>query len=181
MRQLSAIRHQHSVNRLRRPRYKPTAESRSLRATAAFTLIELLTVITIIALLAALTIGAAKYAVRKAAENRTKAEMHALEAALDDYKADNGAYPANATGGAGSSTTLYNALAPASGKKYYRFKPENLRGTLIIDAFGQEFYYQCPGTHNTVSFDLWSFGANGRSTTGNAVEQADDITNWQAN
>ncbi len=58
-----------------------------------FTLIELMTVIAIIAVLAGLTIGVSSYANRNAVESRTKAEIRAMETALEAYKADYGGYP----------------------------------------------------------------------------------------
>jgi general secretion pathway protein G len=151
---------------------------------AAFTLVELLTVIAIIAVLAALTVGGAKFALRKSAENRAKAEIHALEAALGDYKADNGFYPLQSTypPPAGSSTIIYNALV-GGGRKYFNFKPDELQSVgaakRIIDPFGHEYLYLCPGTHNPATFDLWSAGPDGLSTT--SANQADDVTNWQSN
>jgi general secretion pathway protein G len=152
-----------------------------LSRSDGFTLIELMTVMVIIAVLAALTIGGAKYAVRKAAENRAKAEIHALEAALEDFKADNGYYP-KSDGGMNSSTNIYTSLAGGA-KKYFAFKPDQLRTvgsiTLIVDPFGHEYKYLSPGMNNPAQFDLWSSGPDG--LTGNPQEKADDITNWQSN
>jgi general secretion pathway protein G len=60
---------------------------------AAFTLLELLIVITIIAILAGLTIATMGYVNSKARRSRAEAEIAAISAALENYKADNGAYP----------------------------------------------------------------------------------------
>ncbi len=65
-------------------------------AAAAFTLGELLTVITIIVILVGLIVGAAGYANTKASRSRAEAEVRALSAALENYKADNGVYPRSA-------------------------------------------------------------------------------------
>jgi len=70
-----------------------------------FTLIELLVVITIIAVLAGLTLGVSGNVRQKAAANRAKVEIAAIETALERYKIDNGDYP-NITA-AYSSGTLY--------------------------------------------------------------------------
>jgi len=59
----------------------------------AFSLIELLVVIVLILILTGLLIGAASYAQRASAENRARAEIRALELALQSYKMDNGMYP----------------------------------------------------------------------------------------
>jgi general secretion pathway protein G len=152
----------------------------------AFTLIELLTVIAIISVLAALTVGGAKFALRKAAENRAKAEIHAFEIALGDFKADTGYYPPQKVYTPGppgdSSKHIYNALA-GGGKKYFNFKPDELQTlagiTKIIDPFGHPYNYICPGVHNPNSFDLWSNGPDGLTQT--SAQKADDITNWQSN
>lgn len=60
---------------------------------SAFTLIELLTVMAIIAILAGLVVGISSIANRNAIESRTRAEIKAMETALETYKADYGAYP----------------------------------------------------------------------------------------
>jgi prepilin-type N-terminal cleavage/methylation domain-containing protein len=59
----------------------------------AFTLIELLTVMAVIVVLAGLTLMGAGYANKKAATSRAEAEIQALSAALESYKADQGTYP----------------------------------------------------------------------------------------
>ena len=41
------------------------------------------------------------------------------------------------------------------------------------DPWGNDFIYECPGRHNTNSFDLMSMGPDGHRGT------EDDITNWQ--
>ncbi len=58
-----------------------------------FTLIELLVVMSIIAVLAGLTLSTMSYAQNKAARDRTKTEISAMEVALESYKVDNGDYP----------------------------------------------------------------------------------------
>ena len=63
---------------------------------AAFTLLELLVVITIIIALAGLILGTLGYVQKKGARSRAEAEIAALSAALESYKADNGIYPTNA-------------------------------------------------------------------------------------
>ena len=75
------------------PYIEKSLSSIERRASLAFTLIELLTVMAIIVALAGLTMGVSSYANRKALESRAKAEIRAMELALEAYKADNGAYP----------------------------------------------------------------------------------------
>jgi type II secretory pathway pseudopilin PulG len=63
---------------------------------SAFTLVELLTVITIIIVLAGLLLATIGYVQKKGARSRAEAEIAAISAALESYKADNGIYPTNA-------------------------------------------------------------------------------------
>ena len=67
----------------------------SFRKASGFTIIELLIVITIIIILAALILGTVGYVQKKAARSRAEAEIAALSAACENYKADNGVYPTN--------------------------------------------------------------------------------------
>src|SRR5204863_225649 len=60
---------------------------------AAFTIIELLVVIALIIILAGLILSTVGYVQNKAARSRAEAEIAAISAALENYKADNGIYP----------------------------------------------------------------------------------------
>ena len=118
---------------------------------AAFTIIELLVVITIIIVLAGLILATTGYVQKKGARSRAETEIAAMSAALESYKADNGAYPRDTanlttenldprTSGDPSnyrtaSRFLYDELfgskngsrTPATGKKsYFIFKPNML-------------------------------------------------------
>ncbi len=62
----------------------------------AFTIMELLIVITIIIVLAGLVMTTTGYVQKKGARSRAETEIAAISAALDSYKADNGAYPTTA-------------------------------------------------------------------------------------
>ena len=65
----------------------------SFRAARAFTLIELLIVMAIIIVLAGLILATAGYVQKKGYRSRAEAEIAAISAALENYKADNGVYP----------------------------------------------------------------------------------------
>ena len=69
----------------------------SFRREASFTIIELLVVIAIIVILAGLILSTASYVQKKGARSRAEAEIAAMSAALESYKADNGIYPTDAT------------------------------------------------------------------------------------
>jgi general secretion pathway protein G len=140
---------------------------------AGFTLLELLVVITIIAILAGLILNTAGYMQKKAARSRAEAEIAALSAALESYKADMGDYPVGTNGASTGTATpgtnnafLRAALAPTTGKVYFEFPKgmgtnTNLMETNqpVLDPFGEGYGYMYPGSTNrsgTNFFDLWS-------------------------
>jgi type II secretory pathway pseudopilin PulG len=119
----------------------------------AFTILELLVVITIIIVLAGLILSTVGYVQKKGARSRAEAEIAAISAALESYKADNGIYPTSANTNALNARTnvnpsgyqtacfdLYTALtgdtdgnrilnssdANPSAKSYFSFKPNML-------------------------------------------------------
>jgi type II secretory pathway pseudopilin PulG len=127
---------------------------------------ELMVVIFIITALSGLVLGAAKYAQTKAARARAEAEITAMENALENYKNDNGVYPASTLTRASpippgvsglpekqNSHALYGALSgtiPAGSKQYFTFKLNQLREDppgsgyyYIIDPFGSPYNYFC--------------------------------------
>jgi len=135
-----------------------------------FTLIELLVVITVIAILAGLILQGAGYAQRKGATSRAEAEVAALSAALESYKADMGDYPA---GNFGNPTTtaavtadnsaLRTNLQPPTGKVYFEFPKSmgtNLATGPVTDPFGERYGYVYPNTYTNLGpsnfFVLWS-------------------------
>jgi len=126
-----------------------TVRYRTRAVLRAFTIIELLVVIAIIIILASLILSTVGYVQKKGARSRAEAEIAAMSAALESYKADNGIYPRDATkteqvdpAASPIPTTatqfLYEQLSgnsatnlqPISGaKSYFAFKPQMLFGT----------------------------------------------------
>jgi prepilin-type N-terminal cleavage/methylation domain-containing protein len=117
----------------------------------AFTVIELLIVITIILVLAGLILATSGYVQAKAKRSRAEAEIAAISAVLENYKADNGVYPIDTAGGttnALDARTMFNPTAAQytaasfflykelsgdsagnrvpTGKSYFSFKPNML-------------------------------------------------------
>jgi prepilin-type N-terminal cleavage/methylation domain-containing protein len=92
------------------------------RENDSFTLIELLVVMTIIAILAALILAAGNAVMIKGMRSRASAEIQALSAAAESYKADNGIYPqgdGNLLTNGSSGGTVYTADdGTASGGEY---------------------------------------------------------------
>jgi prepilin-type N-terminal cleavage/methylation domain-containing protein len=115
-----------------------------------FTILELLIVISIIVVLAGLILATSGYVQKKGARSRTEAEIAAISAALENYKADNGIYPtssdtdalkANTMGDPTQTTyqaatlSLYKLISgdadndanrTAEAKSYFSFKPNQL-------------------------------------------------------
>jgi type II secretory pathway pseudopilin PulG len=60
---------------------------------SAFTVVELLIVMAIILILAGLILATSSYVQKKGYRSRAEAEIAAMSAALENYKADNGIYP----------------------------------------------------------------------------------------
>lgn len=164
-----------------------------LPPSRGFTLIELLVVITVIAILAGIVLNTAGYIQKKAARSRAEAEIAALSAALESYKADMGDYPrgTNTSTSSGTNSFLRAALAPdganalnSLNKVYFEFsKGMGTNTTLsrdtnevVIDPFGNRYGYQYPGNatrSGTNFFDLWSTGGANPATDTNQW-----IKNW---
>jgi general secretion pathway protein G len=151
-------------------------------STHGFTLMELLVVITIIAILAGLVLQTAGYVQKKAARSRAEAEIAALSAALESYKADMGDYPAGTNSAPDTSNAFVRAaLAPSTGKVYFEFSKgmgtnTNMSETnqSILDPFGEGYGYQYPGDatrSGTNFYDLWSRG-------GGSANSNQWIKNW---
>jgi prepilin-type N-terminal cleavage/methylation domain-containing protein len=143
------------------------ASSFRAAGASAFTLVELLVVMVIILILGGLILATSSYVQTKGKRSRTEAEIAAMSAALENYKADNGVYPrSGVTDGLDvTTTTLSNYAAPnlklyeylsgdsdhdrvAETKTYFPFKPTQLSPadqtqpvTAIRDPFGNPFAY----------------------------------------
>ena len=144
---------------------RPPLQAR--KAESAFTVVELLVVMTIILVLAGLILASSGFVQNKGKRARAGAEIAALSAALENYRADNGVYPRNAKTDAlkarapeadayaPASLHLYEQLAGASegsrmstAKSYFTFKPDQLSPadqtenvTFIRDPFGNSYGY----------------------------------------
>jgi general secretion pathway protein G len=138
-----------------------TARCASLRG---FTLLELLVVMVIIGLLAGYV--APKYfsQIGKSEIKVARAQIDALEKALDQYRLDVGHYPSTDQG-LGALVT-----PPANEPKW---QGPYLKKGVPPDPWGRAYVYRFPGEHG--DFDLYSYGRDGQA--GGSGEDA-DITNW---
>ncbi|BCX50118.1 type II secretory pathway, pseudopilin PulG [Haloferula helveola] len=176
------------------------------RATGGFTLMEMLVVVSIIVILAGLTFGGFNFVKAKQAREQAKVQIGLLQLALEEYKADNGAYPVNAvSNGKNGTSEVYDALYPqnADDKVYLsELNPDNDgqgwlagqtgRSLKIYDPWGTEYFYRTnnPARPNrsfaaNPDFDLWSAGPDGQTSAGSNgsydpkhPDNLDDIRGW---
>jgi len=131
-----------------------------------FNLLELLVVLVIIGLL--VSVVAPRYfgQVGKSEIKTARAQISALEKALDQYRLDMGRYPASEEGLAMLTT------APVGNN--VRWQGPYLQKAAPPDPWGQAYQYRAPGEHG--EFDLYSFGTDGKP---GGEGEAADIGNWQ--
>jgi general secretion pathway protein G len=132
-------------------------------AARGFTLIELLVVVVIIGLLAGFVAPRYFSQVGKSEIGVAKAQIDALEKALDTYRLDTGHYPSTELGLAALVTK------PASEPKW---SGPYLRKDVPLDPWGKPYVYKMPGEKG--DFDLLSYGKDGQP--GGSGENA-DLTN----
>jgi general secretion pathway protein G len=131
---------------------------------SGFTLLELLVVMVIIGLLAGY-VGPKYFSqVGKSEVKLARAQIDALEKALDQYRLDTGHYPAMEQGLAALVTKPTNE--PKWDGPYLK---KNVPG----DPWGNAYVYKIPGEHG--DFDLLSYGKDGQP---GGTGEAADITNW---
>jgi len=142
----------------------PGAPTVSTRAARGFTLLELLVVMVIIGLLAGFVAPRYFAQVGKSQVKVARAQIDALDKALDQFRLDLGRYPTTDEG--------LQALVTPPGNDANWAGPYLKKG-VPADPWGRPYVYQQPGTHG--DFDLLSYGKDGRP--GGSGEDA-DITNW---
>ena len=131
-----------------------------------FTLLELLVVVVIIGLLVGYVAPRYFGQVGKSEVTTAKAQIDALEKALDQYRLDTGRYPTTELGLAALVNRPPNE--PKWNGPYLR------SGTVPNDPWGHSYVYRSPGEHG--SFDIVSHGAHGVE---GAADTASDIVSWQ--
>jgi general secretion pathway protein G len=136
---------------------------------AGFTLIELLVVITVIAILAGLVAPMVFRNVGDAKVSAAHAQIELFALALDTYRLDNDYYPST-TQGLGGLRVL-----PAGDPVARNWRGPYLRKEIPLDPWGRPYLYKSPGDVNPTSYDLISYGRDGKP--GGEGEDA-DITSW---
>ena len=139
---------------------------------SAFTLVELMAVVMVIALLLGVLLGTANYVQRRAGVSTTRAELYAIAAALEMYKADYGNYPLSNLARYGedysceksNSWVLFRALI-AGPKKYLNLNARLLLPDAVLlqpadryitDSFGTplNYYFTYPPV-TTLTYTNW--------------------------
>ena len=129
-----------------------------------FTLLELLVVIAIIGLLAGYVAPRYFAQIGKSEVSVARAQLDALEKALDQYRLDTGRYPSTEQG------LVALAQRPANEPKW---NGPYLKKGVPNDPWDRPYSYKQPGDHG--EYDLFSLGKDG--APGGTGEGA-DITNW---
>ena len=138
--------------------------NRRFRKNRGFTLLELLVVMVIIGLLVGY-VGPRYFSqIGKSETKAARAQIDALEKALDQYRIDTGHYPSNEQGLAALNERPANE-ANWSGPYLKRAVP--------LDPWGRAYLYKMPGEHGEL--DLLSLGKDGQM--GGSGDAA-DVTNW---
>lgn len=138
------------------------------RDSAGFTLIEIMAVVLIIGLLSTI-VGVSIFAqVDKGRITATSVQIANLESVLELYRMDSARYPTTEQG----LDALVNE--PEDARNY---PPGGYlqKGRVPEDPWGNPYEYEQPGQNNPNSFDLWSFGGDGKPG-GEGVDA--DIGNW---
>jgi len=129
-----------------------------------FTLLELLVVMVIIGLLAGYV--APKYfsQVGKSEVKVARAQIDAIDKALDQYRLDVGRYPSTEQG-------LAALTSRPSGES--KWAGPYLKKEVPPDPWGKPYQYKSPGEHG--EYDVFSFGSDGQP--GGSGDAA-DLANW---
>lgn len=141
------------------------------RSSHGFTLIEIMAVVLIIGMLSGIVGFAVFQQVDKARVVTARTQIGRLENSLELYNMDNSHFPTTEQG----LEALINE--PTSAPEPISYQPGGyLKGrTLPLDPWGNQFQYESPGSHNSDSYDLWSYGKDGMP---GGDETSTDIGNW---
>lgn len=131
---------------------------------AGFTLLELLVVMVIIGMLAGFVAPRYFSQVGKSEVKAARAQMDALEKALDQYRLDIGRYPSTEQG------LVALVEKPANEP---RWDGPYLKRAVPPDPWGNPYVMTSPGQHGDI--DLVSFGKDGQP---GGTGEAADLTNW---
>jgi general secretion pathway protein G len=149
---------------------RPTDRLTVRPAATGFTLLEILVTITVIAILAGLVSPMVFRNVGDAKVTAAQAQIETFGVALDTYYLHNDHYPSTSQG--------LRALVqmPVGEPAARNWRGPYLKKGVPLDPWGNPYGYLSPGTHNPDSYDLLSYGKDGRQ--GGTGEDADQ-TSWE--
>jgi general secretion pathway protein G len=150
-------------------RFRPARRAAADGRRSGFTLIEILVVIVVIAILATLVAPNVFQHVGAAKQATAKSQVEMLGAALDAYRLDNGRYPTTQQG-LDALWLMPTVDVPTNWHGPY------LRKAVPPDPWGHPYVYMSPGQVNLQTYDLISYGADGKP--GGEGEDA-DILSWK--
>lgn len=143
---------------------------RPLRQQArGFTLIEVMIVVVILGILASIVVPRIMDRPDDARMTKARTDIRGIGSALELYRLDNYNYPSSEQGLAALVKRPTSQPAPKN------WKAGGYLDRLPQDPWGNRYQYLQPGLNGT--FDLYSFGADGRP---NGDGTNADIGNWQA-
>lgn len=134
------------------------------RPEHGFTLLELLVVMVIIGMLAGFVAPKFFAQIGKSEVKTARAQLDALEKALDQYRLDNAHYPSSEQGLAALNER------PAGEMKW---AGPYLKKAVPLDPWGHPFNYKFPGDHG--EYDLLSLGKDGQP---GGSGEAEDLVSW---
>jgi general secretion pathway protein G len=136
------------------------------RRRAGFTLMEMMVVVVILGLLATVVVINVLPSQARAMREKARADIAALEQAVESYRLDTFAFPAGEAG-------LQALVTAPAGVPAARYREGGYIKRLPNDPWGNPYQYRIPGQHGR--FDIYSLGADGRE--GGEGDDA-DIGNW---
>ncbi|MEI6676722.1 MAG: type II secretion system major pseudopilin GspG [Verrucomicrobiota bacterium] len=139
--------------------------SRPLRRTAGFTLLEMVIVLGIIAMI----MGGAIFAMRNIGEGvkptQVRSDVSSLRSALDVYKLNAGTYPTTQQGLKALVDKPASAPVPRVWAKIMDKVPP--------DPWGNDYIYRFPGKKNSSEFEIISMGKDGQEGGGDDISSQD--------
>jgi len=130
-----------------------------------FTLIEVMVVVVILGILAAIVVPRVMDRPDAARITKARADIRAMESALNLYKLDNFVYPNTDQGLVALVSKPSGTPEPRNWKKYMDRLPK--------DPWGNQYQYLSPGVQGTI--DVFSLGSDGQQGGSDASA---DVGNW---